>query len=208
MARPRGRWRRSPSRDADRPPFELPADHPLANNRWGYVNAGYGLRKFPRYEDCVTISADEEDYVGMPTMTIHNELTEPELAEVELATGFLQRICKALGTFVPGGEPRLMPAGTSLHYSGTMRMGETDDGTSVCDGWSRVWGFDNLIVGGNALIPTATAANPTLTSVALAIRGADRHTRELAPGPGQALDSAPREELVRIVDSAAKPETA
>ena len=41
-----------------------------------------------------------------------------------------------------------------------MRMGASDDGTSVADPWSRVWGYENLVVGGNALIPTATAMNP------------------------------------------------
>lgn len=53
----------------------------------------------------------------------------------------------ALGAFV--AKPRLMPNGSSLHYQGTVRMGETDDWTSVADLWSRMWGYGDLVVGGN-----------------------------------------------------------
>ena len=104
----------------------------------------------------------------------------------------LRRVGETLGVFV--AEPRLMPNGSSLHYMGTMRMGDADDGTSVADPYSRVWGVDGLVVGGNALIPTANTMNPTLTSVAIAVRGARKAIEELSrvaepPPPRRASDA-------------------
>ncbi|KHK97436.1 choline dehydrogenase [Microbacterium mangrovi] len=163
---------------AENPPFALDPAHPAAGNRWGYVNMGYGVRKLPRVEDGVTFDDDEPDYRGFPNMTIEYALTDAENTEIADATAHLRRAGGALGTFV--AEPRLLPNGSSLHYMGTMRMGETDDGTSVADPYSRVWGTENLIVGGNALIPTANTMNPTLMSVAIAVRGARRAAAELA----------------------------
>jgi pyranose oxidase len=142
---------------------------------------GWGFRKWPRAEDRVEFSADRLDPFGMPAMTIHYELTGRELAEQERALANLERAGAALGSFPRGGEPRVMPKGSSLHYMGTIRMGpERDEETSVCDPWSRVWGYENLFVGGNGVIPTANACNPTLTSVALAVRSCDRVVQALA----------------------------
>jgi C-glycoside oxidase len=157
----------------ERIPFPLPGleqvDAPA-----GYVTMGWGFRKWPRAEDRVEFDDGRRDAFGLPAMTIHYQLTERELAEQERALANLTRAGEALGTFPPGGGPRVMPQGSSLHYMGTIRMGEADDGESVCDSHSRVWGFENLFVGGNGVIPTANACNPTLTSVALAVRACDR----------------------------------
>ncbi|WP_345800731.1 GMC oxidoreductase [Microbacterium sp. AZCO] len=170
---------------AEQPPFPLDPSHPAAGNKWGYVNMGYGMRKQPRVDDGVTFSDDEVDYRGFPNMTIEYALTEAEEAEISAATERLRRAGEALGTFI--AEPRLMPNGSSLHYMGTMRMGPADDGTSVADAWSHVWGFDNLVVGGNGLIPTANTVNPTLMSVAIAVRGARRLASELSAATAEAV---------------------
>jgi choline dehydrogenase-like flavoprotein len=148
---------------------------------------GYGMRKRPRFEDGVTFDDEELDYRGFPNLTISYELGDEEKAEIEKATAQLRRAGESLGTFI--AEPRLMPNGSSLHYQGTTRIGETDDGTSVADPWSRVWGYENLVVGGNGVIPTATTMNPTLMSVALAVRGARKAAAELADTARATVDA-------------------
>lgn len=144
-----------------------------------FVAMGNGVRKFPRPEDRILFSETETDGWGMPQMTIEYEVTDRELAEVEQASADLRAVAESIGSFVPGGEPRLMPAGTSLHYKGTVRMGDDGGAASVVDTRSRVWGFRNLFLGGNGLIPTATVTNPTLTSVALAVRAVPLVVAEL-----------------------------
>jgi choline dehydrogenase-like flavoprotein len=61
---------------------------------------------------------------------------------------------------------------------GTTRMG-SDPATSVTDPDGRVHGLGNLWVAGSSLFPTGGWANPTLTIVALALRSAEKISREL-----------------------------
>jgi choline dehydrogenase-like flavoprotein len=91
----------------------------------------------------------------------------------------LTDIAAALGRALKDEPPRLLPPGSSLHYQGTIRMGNVDDGTSVCGPSGLVWGTENLRVAGNGIIPTSTACNPTLTSVALSLIGARAIVRDL-----------------------------
>jgi choline dehydrogenase-like flavoprotein len=160
-------------------PVPLPENSPHRDNPAGYAMVGYGLRKFPRPEDRLTFDEATPDENGLPGVVVSYDLTEREHAEIEAAKKYQARAAGVLGEFVEN-MPRLMPAGTSLHYMGTFRVGPADDGTSVCDTESRVWGVPGLVLAGNGLIPTANACNPTLTSVALAVRGAHALAAELA----------------------------
>ncbi|MFD7134543.1 GMC oxidoreductase [Streptomyces sp. NPDC059894] len=135
------------------------------------VGLGWFCAKDITADDRVTFSDSEQDAFGMPAPVIHYRHTDRDLATIEAAKKAVAEAGATLG--IPLGEaPLLLPAGSSLHYQGTTRMGPADDGTSVCDTHSRVWDTVGLWVAGNNVIPTATACNPTLTSVALASRGA------------------------------------
>lgn len=143
------------------------------------VGLGWFCAKDLQESDRIEFSDTEEDEYGMPAMTIHYRLTEQDRSVIARASKTVREVGAALGTPL-GGEPFLLPAGSSLHYQGSVRMGEVDDGASVCSPTSEVWGTPGLYVAGNGVIPTATACNPTLTSVALAVGGANALARRLA----------------------------
>lgn len=153
----------------DASPVKLADDDPAAPG--SIVGLGLFCAKDLQASDRVEFSGSAVDGYGMPAMTLHYTLSAADHAVIERAKAEIVRLGKAIGEPLDD-RPFMMPLGASLHYQGTTRMGPIDDGTSVCSPDSEVWAAPGLFVAGNGVIPTATACNPTLTSVALAVRGA------------------------------------
>ncbi|HYP72640.1 MAG TPA: GMC oxidoreductase [Microbacterium sp.] len=161
----------------DASPVPLADDDPVTPG--SIVGLGLFCAKDLQESDRVTFTDEETDAYGMPAMTIHYTLTAQDHEILGRAREEIVRLGRAVGE--PLDErPFTMPLGSSLHYQGTVRMGQADDGASVCSPDSEVWGAPGLFVAGNGVIPTATACNPTLTGVALAVRAAARISESLA----------------------------
>ena len=126
----------------------------------------------PRRDNRVHFSDDFNNEFGMPQPTFEFQFSEGDSRRMHDMMADMIAAAQVLGTIAPGGQPRFMPSGRCLHIQGTCRMGKTDDGETVVDPNSKVWGVDNLYIGGNSVIPTANACNPTLTNVALATKSA------------------------------------
>ncbi|KAG9123868.1 Pyranose 2-oxidase [Ceratobasidium sp. 392] len=113
----------------------------------------------------------QTDAYGMPQATFH---VTRSADDAKRDHDMMKDMCEAahvLGAYLPKSEPQFMEPGLVLHITGTTRAGK-DKATSVCDENSKIHDIDNVYVGGNNVIPDSTACNPTLTSVAYALKGA------------------------------------
>ncbi|KAI1097946.1 hypothetical protein F4804DRAFT_338689 [Jackrogersella minutella] len=140
----------------------------------------------------VTFDKERRDGFGMPQPTFHFTLSREDgqrahrmMQENQIHS--MVQVSSCLGGFVPGSEPRYLPPGLALHICGIYRAGKQKEGesledvkkTSVVDRCGRVWGLDNLNLGGCGVIAQGNASNPTLTAACHALAGARQILEEL-----------------------------
>ena len=151
--------------------------------------AGYGtgltfyVRTDVDTDNRLEFREDASDKFGMPRIRVHFRYSDADKQRFETIRQLVRRLGVELGQFdVENGVKQLAP-GASLHYTGTVRMGQHDDGTSVCDPDGAVWGVDALYVAGNGVIPTAITCNSTLAGMVTAVRAARAVLRQIADRP-------------------------
>jgi len=142
------------------------------------------LEPMPNPDSRIRLS-QERDAIGMRKVVVDWNVTEEDkrngaailrLLGAEVArTGFGR-----LRSFLEDGDDEKWPADMygDQHHIGTTRM-HHDPSLGVVNEDCRVHGVANLYVAGSSVFPTAGAANPTLTIVALALRLADHLKEEL-----------------------------
>jgi choline dehydrogenase-like flavoprotein len=110
---------------------------------------------------------DEKDAFGMRKARVDFSYGENEKALDRHARQTLTSIWEA------AGAENIFAADRSAHTLGTCRMG-TDPSMAVVDPDGRSFDIPNLYICDNSIFPSALAANPALTQMALALRSAQR----------------------------------
>lgn len=131
---------------------------------------GFGIVE-SRYENYLTLDWAKPDEFGVPQLQIHFSYSERDQAIIrQMVYSIIQAASRM--ELVLDGTPCLMAPGVDQHESGTCRMGD-DPSTSASNRYGQIHGVSGLYVADNSVLPSIGAANPTLTTVALAIRTAD-----------------------------------
>ena len=157
------------------------------------VGLGWFCGKDLQESDRVEFDDSSLDPYGMPGMQIHYRLTDADHEAIAAAArASILRAAEALGDPLDDSDPFTFPPGASLHYQGSVRMGEhRRRHLGLRTRPRRSGSCPDLFVAGNGVIPTSIACNPTLTVRRARRRRRPPHQRTTRStrGTEQMLDS-------------------
>jgi choline dehydrogenase-like flavoprotein len=122
------------------------------------------------FENKVLLDPIRRDEYGIPEIQVDFSFSTQDEIVIQQMERTLKQVSSAIGT--PLTSICLAPPGLEAHEVGTCRMGD-DPLTSAANRFGQIHDIHGLYVADNSVIPTSGTANPTLTTVALAIRTAD-----------------------------------
>ena len=125
----------------------------------------------------VTLHESEKDHYGLPIPCLNIDDHQNEVAMQNYGFKKMRELCQAVGAR-RAIEAQVEP---TVHHLGVCRMSERPhDG--VVNPWGRSHDIPNLFISDGSQFPSAGAANPTLTIVALAIRQAEYISDKMSAG--------------------------
>jgi gluconate 5-dehydrogenase len=140
------------------------------------VSLGALGRVESRSENRVYLDPGVRDDYGVPMIQVNFSYSSRDRMVInEMHRGIIQT-ASAMGVALVE-EPDLFPPGSDYHESCTCRMG-TDPALSATNRFGQIHGITGLYIADNSVLPSLASANPTLSTMALAIRTADHIVRQ------------------------------
>lgn len=144
-------------------------DDPPANPR--VYRSTLSSEVLPRWSNRVTLTT-ERDELGQRACTLHFALSDIDRRSLNETQRLLSRVVGERGWGRLRHVAVPLRFGLGDHHIGTTRM-NPHPRVGVVDAHCRAHGLTNLFIAGSSVFPSAGAANPTFTIVALAFRLAD-----------------------------------
>ncbi|WP_078427555.1 GMC oxidoreductase [Alkalihalobacterium alkalinitrilicum] len=142
---------------------------------------GYG-KVGSRYENKITLDSKRIDENGVPHIQVDFSYTESDKKVIKRMCSAIELASSTMGAVLTPIEGEslflLRPPGDENHEAGTCRMGDQPS-TSATDLYGQIHSIPDLYIADNSVLPSIGAANPVLTTVALAIRTADHIIEQL-----------------------------
>jgi hypothetical protein len=145
------------------------------------LNIGVMGGVLARYENHVRISKDVVDEWGIPAPDFETRYTDNEFNLSRDAMDAAAELAETAGLEVLARNAVPNPPGYSIHELGTCRMGN-DAKTSVLNKWNQSHDIKNLFVVDGGAFVSAGWQNPTLTTLALAMRSSEYLAEQIRVG--------------------------
>lgn len=128
------------------------------------------------FDNYLTLDPLSVDEYGMPKVKINFSYSVKDMEIIRQMNEALHQVFNVLGARVvhENGKAQIhvMEPGEDYHESGSCRIGN-DPSQSATNRYGQIHGSTGLYVADNSILSSIGASNPTLTTVALAIRIAD-----------------------------------
>jgi len=138
---------------------------------WRLSVGGFG-ECLPNHDNYVEVDAEKLDAWGIPTLKIHCQWSENELAMSRDIAVQAAEMLSAAGAREISSWQEISAPGLAIHEMGTARMGR-DPKTSVLNAHNQSHDVKNLFVTDGSCMVSSSCVNPSLTYMALTARTCD-----------------------------------